>query len=231
MIYLTQVSTAELREAVVEHPRLGQLLIPGNGNKLLPGVAWGADNGAFTGSYPGDEQFLDWLQLRARGEAGRCLFVAAPDVVGDWPATLERARPMLRALRGAGWPAGLVAQNGAAAPPWDELDCLFLGGVPDCAEHGAQVEAIREGTGANQLFRCPTCRQEIPEWKTGPEAAALAREGKARGKVVHMGRVNSGRRFRYADALGCDSADGTFVVRAPRTNLRRMRGWLDDALL
>lgn len=47
------------------------------------------------------------------------------------------------------------------------------------------------------------------EWKMGDDAAALAREAKARGLWLHMGRVNSHRRLLYAKALGCDSADGT----------------------
>jgi hypothetical protein len=47
------------------------------------------------------------------------------------------------------------------------------------------------------------------EWKLGPEAAGLIREAKERGKWVHMGRVNSYERTRYARWLGCDSIDGT----------------------
>ena len=34
-----------------------------------------------------------------------------------------------------------------------------------------------------------------------------------RGKWVHMGRVNSTRRIRYAASIGCDSVDGTKWVR------------------
>jgi hypothetical protein len=47
------------------------------------------------------------------------------------------------------------------------------------------------------------------EWKLGKEAARLIREAKARGKWVHIGRVNSARRERYFAALGADSFDGT----------------------
>ena len=47
------------------------------------------------------------------------------------------------------------------------------------------------------------------EWKMGAQAARLVREGKERGKWVHMGRVNSYERGRYARWLGCDSIDGT----------------------
>jgi hypothetical protein len=41
-----------------------------------------------------------------------------------------------------------------------------------------------------------------------------------------MGRVNSERRYRYAYAIGCDTADGTFLTFGPDTNIRRLRAWL-----
>jgi hypothetical protein len=63
-------------------------------------------------------------------------------------------------------------------------------------------------------------------WKLGPAARRLTAEAKARGKRVHMGRVNSLRRLRYADATGCDSADGTFLAFGPDVNLPALLGWL-----
>jgi hypothetical protein len=51
------------------------------------------------------------------------------------------------------------------------------------------------------------------QWKLGPSAEALVAEAKARGKWVHMSRVNSARRIRYAASIGCDSIDGTKWVR------------------
>jgi hypothetical protein len=66
----------------------------------------------------------------------------------------------------------------------------------------------------------------MSEWKLGAAARALTAEAKARGKHVHMGRVNSLRRLRYADAIGCDSADGTFLAFGPDINLPPLLGWL-----
>jgi hypothetical protein len=63
------------------------------------------------------------------------------------------------------------------------------------------------------------------DWKLGPEARLLAGEAKQRGKWVHMGRVNSWRRYRYAQAIGCDSVDGTFLTFGPNTNLPRLVRW------
>ena len=47
------------------------------------------------------------------------------------------------------------------------------------------------------------------EFKMGDVAQGLVRYARARSKWVHMGRVNSFRRVRYAKAIGCNSVDGT----------------------
>jgi hypothetical protein len=63
-------------------------------------------------------------------------------------------------------------------------------------------------------------------WKLGPAAAALAAQARRRGLWVHMGRVNSLRRLRYAAAIGCQSVDGTFLAFGPDRNLPELLGWL-----
>lgn len=82
--------------------------------------------------------------------------------------------------------------------------------------------------------------RSIPRWcdavfvggsdafKLGPEARALVALAKRHGKWVHMGRVNSYKRLRYATDIGCDSADGTFLAIAPDQNLPRVFRWLDQ---
>ncbi len=64
------------------------------------------------------------------------------------------------------------------------------------------------------------------EWKLSGSARELVREARARGKSTHMGRVNSLRRLRYAESIGCDSADGTYLIFGPDVNLPRLLGWL-----
>jgi hypothetical protein len=49
-----------------------------------------------------------------------------------------------------------------------------------------------------------------------------------RGKPIHMGRVNSYRRLRVAAAMGCASADGTFLKFGPDVNTPRLLGWFDS---
>lgn len=128
--------------------------------------------------------------------AARCRFAVAPDVVGDALATLERSMPWLPKIRALGIPAAFVAQDG--------LQDL---GVPWDA--------------FDVLFIGGTT-----EWKLGRYARSLTAEAKARGKWVHMGRVNSASRLRYAFHTGCDSADGTYVAFGPDANLPKVLGWL-----
>ena len=116
---------------------------------------WAVDNGAFTGRYPGDTEFMAWLDSMAAHQS-RCLFVAAPDVVGDAVTTLAQLPTMARRLRDAGWPVAVVGQDGMEAldVPWHLVDWLFVGG----------------STG----------------WKLGAGAAELIAQAQAAGKRVHV---------------------------------------------
>lgn len=127
--------------------------------------------------------------------ADRCLFATAPDVVADAAATLKRSAAWLPVIRELGYPAALVAQDG--------LEDL---GIP---WDDFDVLFIGGST----------------EWKLSATAARIAAEAKRRGKKVHMGRVNSARRWAYAELVGCNSADGTFLAFGPDINLLRMREW------
>lgn len=197
MLYLANPCTPRVRDAM-RNPvnNLGMIATPAQGNPLMLGVPWCADNGVFGGAYPGDQEFLDWLAHWPLWAAHTCRFVVAPDVVGDAAGTLERSAPMLPRIRSYGVPVALAAQNGLEdlTVPWDAFDVLFIGGDT--------------------------------EWKLGPAARALVAEARARGKRVHMGRVNSEERLRYAADIGCDTADGTYLAFGPDTNLPKLLGWL-----
>ena len=64
-------------------------------------------------------------------------------------------------------------------------------------------------------------------WKLSAAAAELAAKARSRGIWVHMGRINSHRRLRHADAIGCHSADGTYLAYGPDKNLPKLLGWLN----
>lgn len=138
-----------------------------------------------------------WLAWLARhsGEAATCLFATAPDVVGDAAATLARSLPLLPKIRELGYPAALVAQDGL-----EDLE------VPWDA---FDVLFIGGST----------------DWKLGLASRGLVAEAKRRGKWVHMGRVNSERRYRIAHEMGCDSVDGTFLTFGPTVLLPQLLAW------
>lgn len=193
MLYFANPSTPEIR-AAMQAGQLGLIDTPAQGNRRPEGSTWCADNGAFSDRFDEDRW---WAFLtRHADRADSCVFAVAPDVVGDAQATYARSLPWLPKIRSLGYPAAYVAQDGQEDfdPPWDEFDCLFIGGSTD--------------------------------WKLGPHARDLAREAKTRGKWVHMGRVNSRLRLRYAIAIGCDSSDGTYLAFGPNVNLPRLLGWL-----
>jgi len=196
---------------------------PKQGNRLPEGVAFCADNGAFGKGYPGDAAWWAWVQRLPREH---CVFVVAPDAPFDALVTLDRSLPWLPLIRELGLRAALVAQNGfehIPLIPWDEFDVLFLGGTLECLPCG-YVRPV----GDFRTKRCPLCTRRLVEWKLGGAAAALTAEAKARGKWVHMGRVNSAKRYRYAKFIGCDSADGTYIKRGPDVNLPKALAWQHD---
>lgn len=134
-------------------------------------------------------------------DRAKCIFATAPDVVGDAAATLARSAPHLPTIRALGYPAALVAQDGL-----EDRDIPW---------DTFDVLFIGGST----------------EWKLSAAAAAITREAKRRGKWVHMGRVNSARRWGYAEHIGCDSVDGTFLVFGPDANLPRLRSWSSQGSL
>lgn len=228
MIYLANASSPVVREAMRNDPRLGMLSTPAEGRAFDGYHWWAADNGCFGKGYPGDERWLEWLRRHSE-HVEQCLFATAPDVVGDASATLRRSVPFFSTIREIGYPAALVAQNGLEDElvPWDEFDALFLGGSLGCTPCG-YVRPIGQRLARGEIPWCPSCGERAVEWKLGKEAADLANQALSHGKWVHMGRLNSGKRFRYArDVVGCHSADGTFLAFGPDTNLPRLYRWFD----
>lgn len=137
-----------------------------------------------------------WAWLEQHPGRELCLFATAPDVVGDAVATLERSLPWLPKIRELGIPAALVAQDGL-----EDLE------VPWSA-----FDVLFVGGST--------------DWKLGPAARRLVGEAKRRGLSVHMGRVNSRRRWDYAREIGCDSVDGTKLTFGPAEGLARVLSWV-----
>lgn len=123
------------------------------------------------------------------------LFVTAPDVVGDAKATIERFWQFYGFCRMSSQPVALVAQDG----------------IEDTVIPWKAIGALFIGG--------------TTEFKMGPVAASLAREARSRGKHVHMGRVNTRRRIRWAKSIGCHSIDGTAFSMFRKTHLPWALEW------
>jgi hypothetical protein len=175
---------------------LGFMKTPTTGDIVRPGWTWAADNGCFGKNYVGDDRWFAWLQRFTEQQRATCLFATAPDVVGDAAATLERSQPWLPRIRALGYKAALVAQDGL---------------TPDTTPWETFDVLFIGGS---------------TSWKLGSDAQTLIAAAKARGKFVHVGRVNSMRRFSMMSHLGVDSVDGTYIAFGPDKNAGNVLGWV-----
>lgn len=186
-----------VRPELADQEDVGFMLTPMMGNRPdLTTTWWGADTGCFTQPRKhSDVGYLAWLAER-QADAPRCLFATAPDVVGNAAATWQRSKDMLSIIRGLGYRAALVAQNGIhdMTVPWPAFDVLFVGG--------------------DDAFKLKDERT----WQ-------LVAEARQRGHWTHMGRVNSARRYEAARVGGYDSCDGTYLAFGPLTNLPKLNRW------
>lgn len=168
----------------------GHLIMPRQGNSPksldLKPQRWAMESGGYHGFSAGP--FMRMLERF--WQIPGCLFVVAPDFVGDHASTREAWPFWSRQIKGAGFPAAFVVQEGvnAADVPWSEMAALFVGGESDA-------------------------------FKEGPLVRSLCGIAKARGLWVHWGRVNGKRRYEMALKSGADSFDGSSFSWYSKTNL------------
>lgn len=195
MTHIPLYLSGAVRQELVGRKGFGFMRTPRMGNAAPPWV-WAGDTGCYSPSGVRAFDCASYLGWLDRQDRDRCLFVTAPDRVGDPVATLALSLPVLPELRALGYAAALVAQDGLEdlVVPWHAFDALFIGGTT--------------------------------EWKLGPGPVKLIRTARKLGRYVHMGRVNSLRRFAYARSLGCHSVDGTFLAFGPTRNLARVEDWI-----
>jgi hypothetical protein len=186
----------------VEHagPGFGRLLSPRQFSRAADTAAAGIPWAADNDCF----QRLDAEAYRAMLNAiyglPGCRFVVAPDVVGDWQATRQLWDEWQPELSAAWLPMAYVAQDGQPSEH-----------VP-----WRSIDALFIGG--------------TTAYKLSAEAEQLGREAKRRGLWLHMGRVNSRKRFDYARATGCDSVDGTSYSRWRNRWLPDALGWHRDHL-
>lgn len=230
---ITYLSGA-VRPETLRGTALGSLFTPWMGNRPERVGIHAHDNGVFTeflshGAKPFSEtRFVAHLE-KFQADRALCLFAAAPDVVGDWEATKARSYPWFARIRALGYRAALVVQDGAERDidrlPWDDFDVIFLGGGQS-RKYLSKTNRVSVKT-CKCPKQCKHARTWMGEWKLTPGAARLVKAARARGKDVHMGRVNSMKRLRAAQDMGCTSADGTFLKYGADKLLPEVRAWLE----
>lgn len=160
--------------------RLGVLMTPRNGNRNPVADDSRSVWAADNDCFQGLHAARFLRFLAKIVESGsRPLWVACPDKVADATATLRSFAVWQPVMRSLGLPIALVAQDGLTPRRTPWPDF-------DCLFVGGSTA-----------------------WKLGDDAARLVRMAKDRGKMVHVGRVNSLRRIEYFHPLGVDTFDGT----------------------
>jgi hypothetical protein len=226
---------AGAREVMEQGGLLGLIDTPDQGNKHPDVAIWIADNGKFSpkraesGEAWDEQGWWDFL-VKNSDKAHKAAFATAPDVVhwvqypngkkgpmGDAAATLIESARWYDKIRELGYPVALVAQDGLdpADVPWDKIDAIFIGGSDDYKVGTAPPGRVR----ALKLDGTPLGI---------PGSIGVIQEAKRRGKWVHIGRVNSQARYRFARMVGADSVDGTYLKFGPSENLANLMIWLAE---
>lgn len=125
------------------------------------------------------------------------MWVACPDVVGDAKETYKLFNFWQPLIKILGLPVAYVLQNGQESI-----------GVP-----WDDVDALFIG-GDN-------------DFKLGSYAKYVTSQARSRNKMVHMGRVNSIKRIKYAIDIGCTSVDGTSCSRFPDTYIPKFLNFIE----
>lgn len=165
------------RRIVARYHSLGILLSPATWR--CPWCPYYAcDNDAFSGKFD-ESKWFKMLDKITRFHSP--IFVLLPDVVGDWPQTIDRAYKYRDAVKERGLVHALALQDGCEKDGYEaarkfDASVLFVGGSKEWKwRHSLQ---IRE--------------QFWDEW-------------------LHIGRVNGERLTRAAKRIGADSIDGTGI--------------------
>lgn len=164
----------------------------------------------------------DYSRARDTGAAG-IPWAADNDAFNDFHP--HRYAQMLMTLRGA--PGCLFVTLPDVVADWQQTRHLadqWLASLHDLpvayvAQDG-QPEALVPWESIDCLFLGGTT-----SFKLSADAQRLGREAKDKGKWLHMGRVNSRKRFDYARAIHCDSVDGSSFSKWRETYVPEALEW------
>lgn len=179
MLLLISKAHPTIAQLHAKHAGIGRLVVPKDAGRVADTAAAGIPWAADNAAFSNFDEARYRLMLDALEGVPGCRFVVAPDVVADAAATLERLSEWWDELSGRKLPIALAAQDGFDAKE-----------VP-----WSEIDALFIGG--------------TTEWKMGDDARAAVEVAKEHGLWTHMGRVNTIGRIRYANAIGCDSVDGS----------------------
>ena len=146
--------------------------------------------------------YSDWnesrfMRMLDKIEGKNIKWVAAPDVVGDAVKTMDLFYRWHNEIKvKRRLPIAYVLQDGQ-----EKI------GLP----HTGLYDAVFVGGST--------------DFKLGSTARMYINAARSAGKWVHMGRVNTFRRLKYAIDIGCDSVDGTTFSIEPK-NIKRFVNFL-----
>jgi hypothetical protein len=193
---LVSGSTKTVASLAHQHrARLGHLLTPSNRNSVDSLLRTGLSWAADNGAFSGFDTARFRRLLSRVAGKPRCLFVVCPDVVGDAQRTLDLFDLWRYEVAASGQPVALVGQDGL-----EDLSVPWH--AFDCLFIGGSTA-----------------------WKLSRTAADLCHEAKARGKWIHVGRVNSLRRMMSAKDMGADSIDGSSLSMFGDKYIHRFCQW------
>lgn len=148
------------------------------------GKSWIMDNGAFTKDGFIYDHWLLWLE-EMKPYQDQCIAVVIPDIVGDCKATLEQFPQFAPIAKKHGYKVAFVTQDGLTPEmtPWDDFDCLFVGGS-DWHKMGKEAGLIiEEGLKQNKhihIGRVNTSYRLTKFWQAHTwDGTSLARGHKA----------------------------------------------------
>lgn len=201
MLYLATASGPQVCDAM-RAGLIGQMVTYKSGNRLVDGATFAIDNGVVAIADKQPVTDPHWSEQR-------------------WLACLDRYQGVPGCLFAV--VPDVVGDADATNRRW----ALHHGAVRNRGYRAAYViqngcQTIPASAGAVFIGGDDT-------FKLGLDAARLVRQAKAGGLWVHMGRVNTLRRLRYAALIGCDSVDGTTLAWGPDRNLPSLLRWIHPA--
>lgn len=183
-----------------ESPWLGHLVHPKQRNKLDGIFAYNRPWAADNGAFSDfcPDSFIRMLGELREFKRRDGLWIACPDVVGDAAATRKRYTEWAPQIKEYGHRVAYVSQDGVLKTEVPWDDFSCL---------------FLGGTN---------------DFKLGDEGREITRQAKSRGKWVHMGRVNSRKRARYAASIGCNSIDGSSYHMFPEVHIPKAEAYLQE---